>query len=451
MRARTVLTLSMAMVLIAGFTGTAHARVPVQPGNATPDMFIPSAGCGCHGSLVQQWSASMHARAIVDPVFLAKVAEAEAEAGEEVAIFCKRCHAPVGNMTGDFDGTGSDVAREGVACMFCHQVVGIGDEIANVAHLLEPDLTRRAQLEDPQAPHPAEYSTVHPEAEICGGCHNVNHPTNGTHLETSYSEWAASPYASEGVVCQDCHMSAQAGVVGPSSGSVAAGGPQRDNVYAMTFVGGNVGQGPADESRALLQSAATVSMDLPDIVSPSTTASFTVTITNKGAGHYLPTGLTEVREMWLRVYAEMEDGTTAEIGERHFGTMLEDAEGNYPAEMWKAVAVHSDDRIPPRESVSESYSFAMPADAERSTVVAVLNYRSMPDELAEKAGVENPVTEMAFARTTVYASQEAKAGSTDGSTEESGVQFEWWYVAVGVAALAAVALAVVLRRSRKKD
>jgi len=442
-----VATIAAAAGFLLAFAGVALAApVPVQPGMATVDQFIPSSGCGCHSTLVEQWKPSMHAQAIVDPVFLAKVVEAEAEAGPEVAIFCKRCHSPIGNMTSDFNGTGSPVAGEGVTCMFCHQIVGISGLPGNTSQLLEPDLTRRAQLKEPTAPHPAAYSELHEKADVCGACHNVDHPTNGAHLESSYTEWAEGPYAAEGVVCQDCHMSREAGFVGPSPGKAAAGGAQRDNIYAMTFIGANVGQGPADQSRALLQSAATVEMDVEggDIIAPSTTASFTVTITNKGAGHYLPTGLTEVREMWLHVYAEAADGTVTEIGERRFGTEMQDAAGNHPVEMWNAVAVFSDDRIPPRESVSETYAFGMPADAEKSTIVAVLNYRSMPDELAKKAGVENPVTEMASARTPVFASEDAKKGQP--ATEETATPepakpaastVPVWVIALGVGAFVA--------------
>ncbi len=223
---------------IIGFVFAASALAagkPVEPGNATAEQFLSAAACTCHTSLVEQWAESMHAKAIIDPVFLVKVAEAQADAGTEVATFCKRCHAPIGNMTGDPDAKASQVAAEGVACMFCHQAVGIQGKPANTSHLVEADLTRRAQLKDPAAPHPAEYSAFHTSAEICGGCHNVDHPTNGTHLESSYSEWLAGPYAREGVVCQDCHMSRQVGVVGPTNGQACIGGPERDpNATAST-------------------------------------------------------------------------------------------------------------------------------------------------------------------------------------------------------------------------
>jgi len=68
---------------------------------------------------------SMHAKSIVDTVFLTKVGEAQAEAGDSVAIFCKRCHSPIGNMTGDPNASASQVTKVGVTCMFCHQVTGL--------------------------------------------------------------------------------------------------------------------------------------------------------------------------------------------------------------------------------------------------------------------------------------------------------------------------------------
>lgn len=449
-------TLQSVAVIVAGvcaalaFSTSAYAaEVPVAPGKATADQFPPSTRCICHTARVDEWSPSMHAQAIVDPVFLAKVAEAEKAAGPAVAGFCKRCHSPIGNMTRDPDGTASAVAREGVTCMFCHQVTGIDGKPANTSHLVTADQTRRAQLTDPQAQHMTEYSELHTKAEFCGGCHNVDHPTNGTHLETSYSEWADGPYAAEGVVCQDCHMSSGPGTVGPSTGSACTGGAERDNIYAMSFFGANVGQGPADAGTRLLKSAATVKVEMPDVVPGGSVASVTVSVTNKGAGHYLPTGLTEVREMWLTVSAEGADGTVTELGERRFGTVLEDAKGDFPAEMWEAVAVHSDDRIPPRGSVTAVYRFEMPAAAEQVKVRATLRYRSVPDELATKAGVENPTTEMAVGTMTVFASQAVKDEAAKAPEPTSGSGSGGAVLVIGVVLcliVAASAVVLVLRR-----
>jgi len=447
-RVAVVAAMSGVALLIA--SSAFGAGVPVQPGNADATSFSPSSGCGCHASRVDEWSKSMHAKALVDTVFLTKVAEARTEAGDTVADFCQRCHSPIGNMIGDPGGVSSPAAKEGVTCMFCHQVTGLAGAPGNTNQLIEANQTRRAQIKDPAAPHPAVYSALHTKAEFCGGCHNVNHPSNGTHLEATYAEWVAGPYAKEGTVCQDCHMSSSAGVVGPASGTACAGGPQRDNIFTMTFVGANVAQGPAFESRALLKSAATLKLDVAEIVPEGATASMTVTITNTGAGHYLPTGLTEVREMWLTVYAEDGNGKKTEIGERRFGTVMKDAQGKHPVEMWNAVGIQSDDRIPPRESVAESYAFKMPAGAGKSTVVAALNYRSVPDELAAKAKVDNPTTVMASGTKVVYSSQEAKDAASKPSEPVDGGGGTGWLLIAGAVILALVALgAVVLTRRRR--
>ena len=113
----------------------------------------------------------------------------------------------------------------------------------------------------------------------------------------------------------------------------------------MTFAGAQVALGDADRATALLKSAAKVEVCGSEIASPS--ASVTVTVTNVGAGHYLPTGLTEIRQMWLQVVAVDEAGNETELGKRVFGTELKDKDGKFPVELWDAVAIATDDRIPP--------------------------------------------------------------------------------------------------------
>ena len=244
-------------------------------------------------------------------------------------------------------------------------------------------------------------------------------------------------------------MSAEPGVIGPSKGVAAAGAPERDNIYRMTFVGGQVALGPSDVAIARLKSAATLEMELVDIVAPGEEASMSVTIINSGAGHYLPTGLTEVRQMWLEVSATDASGAKTVLGKHEFGTVLKDGKGDYPVELWDAVGIQSDDRIPPMESVTDSFTFKMPAGAEKADVSAALYYKSAPDELAEKAQVDNPVTEMASVTQAVYASAEAKAGganepSEPGAASSSGTTI--LIAAVVIVALAAGGLLLWRRR-----
>lgn len=452
MRYMKVLLIGLAAVLVV--VPAVAVALPSLPSSGFPT----ADGCGCHGELPTQWGVSMHAKALVDPIYLVKLREADAATGGEVTPFCLMCHSPVGVMAGELsrlDHTGaSPAALEGVACTFCHHTTGTTTPVGNASQEVSPDDVRLAQLKDPQAPHAAAYSAFHETAEFCGTCHNVNHPTNGTHLEATYTEWKESPYAAEGVTCQDCHMTPDVGVTKPNPGKAASTGPDREHIYSMTFAGGNVALGDAALAEANLKAAADLTLDVPEVVE-SGDVPVAVTITNVGAGHYLPTGLTEVRLMWLEVTAVDEAGTELLNERRDFHTVLEDAEGNHPAEMWEAVAIHSDDRIPPKESVSNDYTFPMAAGP--VTVTAALYYRSCPEEMAAAAGVEVPTTTMAQVTRTVYASAQQQADDepatdeaepepeADGETPSSLV-----YILI-VAAVAVIAAAAyfVIRRSKK--
>jgi len=422
---RAVVLPVLALMAVMGLAASAFAQgVPVQPGSAPPSGFRSATNCPCHGELVAQWRQSMHAQALTDPVFQAKVNEAQSQAGPEIATFCKRCHSPIGNILHDPDGATYPEAIEGVTCMFCHQVVGDSGAHGNTSQLLVTDLTRRAQIKNPQAPHRAAYSGFYTSSQFCGGCHSVINPVTGVRLDGTYQEWASSVYAKRGTQCQDCHMSAVPGVPGPGSGRAAPFGPVRNDLYGMTFVGGNVAQGPAAASTATLQSAATIDIDGPDVVAPGFRATVTVHVTNSGAGHDLPTGLTDERQMWLAVYAETPGQPAVLLGEQRFGTVLADAKGKHPAEIWNAASVYSDVRIPPKGSATSSYTFQMPPSAGTAYVVATLNYQSLPEALAVEAGVANPVTVMASTARPFYANESlARAAAASASqTQRTGAQ-----------------------------
>ncbi len=394
----------------------------------------------------------MHAKALADPAYQAKKAEANKATDGKLGAFCDTCHGPVAVMSGEAaTGKLSPQSAQGVFCDFCHQVVGTTMPPSNTSQILKLDGTKRAQLKDAVSPvHATAYSAFHESAEFCGACHNVDHPVNGMHLESSYSEWKNGPYAKAGVVCQDCHMTPGPGVTKPNPGKAAAGGPQREHIYTMTFVGGNVGQGDAERATANLKAAAEMRLDAPEILAPGASALVTVTITNVGAGHYLPTGLTEVRQMWLDVTAAGPDGKETALGTRQFGTVLKDDKGRHPVELWEATGVHSDDRIPPQASVTQTYTITMP-DQPSATIVATLNYRSLPEELAEKAEVENPTTQMATAEQVVRSSAAPVEGekTSDSATEKWNSALPA-VLAVAVLGALVIGLVAFLRSRRKK-
>lgn len=448
------LVIALAVVVVS-VVPTAASALPSMPSSNFP----PGTACGCHSDLTAQWQPSMHAQALTDPIYLTKLAEADEATGGAVTPFCLSCHTPIGVMAGEVTGLdhsgASEAAAEGVTCAFCHHVTGTNDPIGNASQMVSEEDVRVAQLKDPQAPHAAAYSQFHETAEFCGSCHNVNHPSNGVHLEATYTEWKEGPYSAEGIVCQDCHMTPGPGVTKPNPGKAASTGPDREHIYTMTFAGGNVALGDAARAEERLKAAAELTLELPEIVESGDVAVQT-TITNVGAGHYLPTGLTEVRQMWLEVTATDESGKQLLTERRDFGTVMRDEAGNFPAEMWEAAAIHSDDRIPPRESTSNGYSFPMAQGA--VTVKAALYYRSCPEELAAKAKVDVPTTTMAEVTKVVYPSAEAmEAGAAEEEQSEeapgesgSGLDpIVVLAIAAGVIVAAVVAFLVIKRRSAK--
>lgn len=401
-----VLAAAILAVLAAPAFG---APRPVAPG--VGGTFPPAQNCQCHSSFINEWQQSLHGQALSDPLFQTKLAEANAATGGKMGAFCLKCHAPVATMTGKpAKPSATTAAGQGIPCSFCHQVTGAGTPTNNVSLLLEPSGTYRAQIATPTSPHPTAFSAFHNSAEICGSCHNVAHPGNGLPLETTYTEWQASPQAKAGTTCQDCHMSRFPGQIGPSLGWAAGGGPMR-KLYQMNFMGAQVALGDSVTAEQMLKGAATLDMEAPTFTEGASNTSITVTITNVGAGHSLPTGFTELREMWLEVTFTDGDGKVTQLGKHQYGTVLKDASGKSPAEFWNATGIASDDRIPPQGTSVSSYKFAFPGDAKAGTIKAALLYRSVPDDFAKKAKVDNPITVMAEASQGVYLNQAAEQKS----------------------------------------
>ena len=441
------MSVRVAIVTALMMLGTAAAAVAQLP-EFPADAFMPSTSCGCHGGLVAQWEQTMHSKALSDPLYQYKLAKANEDTDGAVGPFCEGCHGAIAMMAGEFEtGELSPQGAEGVTCDLCHQITGRPEgRIGNTSILVDADGTKRAQFDDSVSPfHASAYSAFHETAEFCGSCHDVYHPANGLALEATYTEWAVSPYAEEGIVCQDCHMTPGPGVTKPNPGVAAAGGPQREHIYTMTFAGANVGLGDAALAEERLKAAAKVELEVPEIVSGGEVAPAVVRITNIGAGHYLPTGLTDVRRMWIELVATGPDGEETLVGKREFHTVFSDADGNSPADVWNAVAVESDDRIPPRESVENVWDATMPAEGPL-TLTATLYYRSCSEEFAEAAGVEIPTTTMASVTQAVYTSQEEAAAAARAVPDgDGGNTLLLVFMVVGLGAAVAIIAYFALR------
>jgi hypothetical protein len=396
---RTSISLAAILLLMIFISVSVSAALP----DVSSSKFASAETCLCHGAFQAQWKASMHSKALTDPLYTLKRNKGDMETGGAVGKFCDGCHAPVAIMAGEnTSNTGGLPAqsKESVGCDFCHHISGSAAPIGNTSVEVIPDSGRRAQLEDAREMHPVAHSRFHATAEFCGNCHNVNHPANGLALEATYSEWKNSPYAKDGIVCQDCHMTPG---VGPSAnpGTSAAGAPERAHIFSMTFAGGNVGLGDSQRAEERLKGAATIDIAVNEIVPKGETITAAVTVTNSGAGHYLPTGLTDTRQMWLVITATTTDAAEKELFRRDFGTILADGEGNAPVQIWAAVRIKSDDRIPPKGSITEKITFIQ-EDAKATTLQAALYYRSVSSEIAGEANVDIPTILMASRKVVIY-------------------------------------------------
>jgi len=400
-----------------------------KPALSSDDYESPDFCKACHKDLFTQWKGTMHAYSSSDPFYAGTFVLASKETNGLVDHFCSRCHTPIGELAGEVPPVDhsklSETAKQGVQCDFCHTLKG-HQGIGNAQYIPEPGEVKLGPFADGEAmAHKVAFSEFHTTPEFCGTCHNVDHPANGLHLETTYTEWKESPYntgdPATRVICQDCHMTPGPGVTKPNPGKASPLGPERPHIWTHDMVGGGgvaalVGEmETAQAAEAMLKAAATMELQLPQNVARGTSADLRVAITNVGAGHYLPTGVTELRDMWLELtvldpagkllYASGGLDEHGEIapGAVKYQVVMADAEGKATPKFWLAASKLSDHRIPPKQTITETYSVPIPAEATGPlTVRARLRYRAASPSvlrlgLGEDSTETLPIVEMAEA------------------------------------------------------
>lgn len=371
----------------------------------------PDVCATCHDTIFNQWRTTMHSYAFVDPFYWAEAELAGKEAGDKVRNFCHSCHSPGGVLTGKIpaDATkASPTAKAGVFCDFCHTVKkskGIG----NASYIVETGSIKRGPYKDSFSPyHETEYSELHTKAEFCGMCHDVYHPLNKLPIELTYTEWKEGPYSKEGIVCQDCHMTPGPQITKPNPGVVAIGGPEREhwwthhtvgaNVFMSRYLGNDVAAKLAEER---LKSAARV--EVLNVIKSKDRVAIKVKISNVGAGHKLPTGLTVFRQMWIEVIARDASGkvvysygTLNKDGSlpsntKIFNTVFGDKSGKPTMKIWEAEKILYDYRIPPKGFVTEVFEFRITSATLPINVQIRLLYRSAPQEIINKLMKDKPI------------------------------------------------------------
>lgn len=346
----------------------APSAATTRDGQRLPaSAFVTAAACGtCHEAEGTAWGASGHALATTGPLYRAWYKVANQVTLGDINPYCAGCHTPIGLLSGQIRSRWGwksqeafpldEAANAGVSCDVCHGIAAV-TATGNGAYVLNPDSTVQ------HASHPTSPIASTPDllgrAELCATCHEATNPGSGLPVMTTFSEWQASHFNTGDLAttttCQDCH-----------------------------FAQGRHGSLHADD----LTQAARLDI-LPGKAALGRESELQVKVNNVGAGHFLPTGSAELRQMWLAVTVTddagrviFESGKVNDYGDPvpgsvTYGVRWLDKDGRPTDRLWEAQTVERDHRIPAGGAVVETYRFGIPADVSSPLhVQAVLRYRS---------------------------------------------------------------------------
>ena len=343
----------------------------------------------CHFELAKQWEGSAHSNAQKDPIYQKLYLLAEKETDGKAEEFCaaSKCHTPIGYLANEIppiDGSElSEISKLGVQCDFCHTVTD-ALKVGDGSYVVKPGKTKLGPYNDDSSmAHKNKYSKLHTQARFCGMCHNVNHPGNNLPLEATFSEWEDSSYNTgdpdTSTMCQDCHMTPGPTGTLSNPGQASSLASKRDLIYTHDFAGANVALANimgsprhAQLAEERLKAAARITVTAPGAVDKGTAMPVDIAITNSGAGHMLPTGLTEVRQMWLEVVAtdansdfifsagSVDAEGTIDPGATIYNTVLLDSKGKRTTHVWNAEKILSDNRIAPGKTKFEKFTSMCP-------------------------------------------------------------------------------------------
>lgn len=394
---------------------------------------------GCHWDRYDRFSVSQHSKAFTGDFFQAQFYELVLpslsldDKLKDAHEGCIGCHSPSAYLSGNMMpprseladnhwnpiAEGKNNADRGVFCDFCHTL----DRFENdppfnhdyISHATADVDPKRADLEFPWSPHhETQTHEIFEDVMICATCHNELNPYD-VWVKATEHEYTESVYFTRGIVCQDCHMQ-------PMSGKPAKMGFPRAENHDHWFGGGFAG---------FVEGAAGVYFqDIPVTVQTSQKVDFQIMVKALATGHYFPTGSVEERDVWLHVTMEDHKGnemmhipvnknpddpddawfiTSNELiawpshstltppiardglpeGDRIYHSVFLDSEGQMTYGQWLTVK-EIENRLRPLEERMEDFTFVIPdyLPAGAYNLVATLNYRRMPDPLADFLKIE---------------------------------------------------------------
>jgi hypothetical protein len=224
---------------------------------------VKSSECNeCHKTIYGEWSQSYHAKAYVNDPFKQATKDYQEQA-------CIPCHAAQEIAEEKALKLRPVHVEEGINCTTCHlrnnMIYGPYDLVAK---------------------HPSKQDESMIKSEFCAGCHMP-----------SFQEWQGSGSQKQ---CQECHM--------PRVERKSVQGFPLSLVVPKRMVGQHT-----QMFEELLKSAASISGEIG-------TGSITISLTNKGAAHNMPTGKYGDYRIILTTAASDSEGKTVLFQQKVFST-----------------------------------------------------------------------------------------------------------------------------------
>lgn len=212
-----------------------------EPGTGFHNSPLPAVQCSsCHPQHYREWQRSFHARSLTSDDFVRTFSQYLESIGEQAredplsSMACLSCHAPL------LKHARPEIVRQVGDSVLARETEKLaGFEVGCIACHVAENRVFSGPIEKPQDNpfHVSKFSPSHKEASFCADCHAWT--SSKIFCSNVYTDWKISGAAKRGATCQSCHMAA-------SSGSAAAGGPQR-KIHDHAFPGGR--------SAAMLQKA----------------------------------------------------------------------------------------------------------------------------------------------------------------------------------------------------
>jgi nitrate/TMAO reductase-like tetraheme cytochrome c subunit len=371
----------------------------------------------CHSEIFNQWANSNHKNLVEsNPYYMVMESIAGEVEGKEFKQWCMGCHNPSGLTTGltrtshsmndntltntlfekdaktlvnTFKKHGNSRLEEGVSCLTCHRITDATSQ-GNASYTVDLSSRKKYPFEDDESSvgkylghkfinakpsvHKDSYmKPLYKDSKYCASCHDETSPLTNKQIVSTFKEWEKSPYnnkkdKSKNKTCIDCHMTyLKDDKFFPLKGVSTDGGSIKKDIKVHYFAGSNhFLAGLKDKKNEnqilqLLRTSAKLDVNIKD-------GQVLVGVENVGAGHHLPTGVADFRELWLDITikdandkivfssGKLDINGDLQADARPFMKVFGDKDGNPVGLLfWKYEKLLSDTRIPAKTRRVESY------------------------------------------------------------------------------------------------